>query len=111
MLEIALKRDFLSSNFETATELLGLPEDAFASDFTCAVSVLPWIPKTTGGVALRLFEFDSSIFYTPDQMDDPQKDKESEDFIVSIKLTNHVICLLFIFDCLLSQNTEMFSSY
>ncbi|CAE6221296.1 unnamed protein product [Arabidopsis arenosa] len=80
-LETALKRDFLSSNFETTSELLGLQEEALASDFTCGVNVLPWIPKTTGGVALRLFEFDSSIVYTPDQNNDPLKDKESENFV------------------------------
>lgn len=83
-LEAALKRDFLSSNFETTSELLGLQVEALANDFTCGVNVLPWIPKTTGGVALRLFEFDSSIVYTPDQNKDPLKDKESEDFVVSI---------------------------
>ncbi|CAA7017472.1 unnamed protein product [Microthlaspi erraticum] len=77
MLEVAVKRDFLSSNFETTSELLGLPEEALAGE----VNVLPWIPKTTGGVALRLFEFDSAIVYTPDQNNDPQKDKESEDFV------------------------------
>ncbi|XP_010481770.1 PREDICTED: homeobox-DDT domain protein RLT2-like [Camelina sativa] len=80
-LEVALKRDFLSSNFETTSELLGLPEEALASDSTCVVNVLPWIPKTTGGVALRLFEFDSAIVYTPDQNNDPLKDKESEDLV------------------------------
>ncbi|KAG2262034.1 hypothetical protein Bca52824_069113 [Brassica carinata] len=77
MLEVALKRDFLSSNFETTCELLDLSEEALVRD----VKVLPWIPKTTGGVALRLFELDSSIAYRPDQNKDPQKDKESEDFI------------------------------
>ncbi|KAG7612214.1 Homeobox domain [Arabidopsis suecica] len=80
-LEAALKRDFLSSNFETTSELLGLQEGALASDLTCGVNVLPWIPKTAGGVALRLFDFDSSIVYTPDQNNDPLKDKESEDFV------------------------------
>ncbi|XP_013597849.1 PREDICTED: uncharacterized protein LOC106305959 [Brassica oleracea var. oleracea] len=77
MLEVALKRDFLSSNFETTCELLDLSEEALLRD----VKVLPWTPKTTGGVALRLFELDSSIAYTPDQNKDPQKDKESEDFV------------------------------
>ncbi|KAJ0262642.1 Homeobox-DDT domain protein RLT2 [Hirschfeldia incana] len=77
MLEVALKRDFLSSDFETTCELLDLSEEAIVRD----VKVLPWIPKTTGGVALRLFELDSSIAYTPDQNKDPQKDKESEDFV------------------------------
>jgi hypothetical protein len=71
----------LSSNFETTSELLGLQEGALASDLTCGVNVLPWIPKTAGGVALRLFDFDSSIVYTPDQNNDPLKDKESEDFV------------------------------
>uniref|UniRef100_M4EY35 Homeobox domain-containing protein n=1 Tax=Brassica campestris TaxID=3711 RepID=M4EY35_BRACM len=77
MLEVALKKDFLSSNFETTCELLDLSEEALLRD----VKVVPWIPKTTGGVALRLFELDSSIAYTPDQNKDPQKDKESEDFV------------------------------
>uniref|UniRef100_A0A1J3DDS1 Uncharacterized protein n=1 Tax=Noccaea caerulescens TaxID=107243 RepID=A0A1J3DDS1_NOCCA len=77
MLEVAVKRDFLSSNFETTSELLGLPEEALAG----GVNVLPWIPKTTGGVALRLYELDSSVVYTPDQNNDPHKDKESEDFV------------------------------
>ncbi|ESQ44585.1 hypothetical protein EUTSA_v10003131mg [Eutrema salsugineum] len=47
-LEVALKRDFLSSNFETASELLGLPEESLASDLSCSGNVLPWVPKTTG---------------------------------------------------------------
>ncbi|XP_018483497.2 homeobox-DDT domain protein RLT2 isoform X2 [Raphanus sativus] len=76
MLEVAVKRDFLSSNFETTCELLDLSEGLVRD-----VKVLPWIPKTTGGVALRLCELDSSIAYTPDQNKDPQKDKESEDFV------------------------------
>ncbi|CAH2046509.1 unnamed protein product [Thlaspi arvense] len=81
-LEVALKREFLSPNFETTSELLDLPEEALAGDFACSGNVLPWLPKTTGGVALRLFEFDSSIVYTPDQNNDPQKeDKETEDFV------------------------------
>lgn len=84
MLEVALKKDFLSSNFETTCELLDLSEEALVRD----VKVVPWIPKTTGGVALRLFELDSSIAYTPDQNKDPQKDKESEDFVVSLYIYN-----------------------
>ncbi|CAN8267616.1 unnamed protein product [Cochlearia groenlandica] len=79
-LEVSLKKEFLASNFETTSELLG-EEEAPTCDITCAVNVLPWIPKTTGGVALRLFEFDSSIIYTPDQNNDPQKEKQSEDVV------------------------------
>lgn len=91
-----MKRDFLSSNFETTSELLGLPEEALAG----GVNVLPWIPKTTGGVALRLYEFDSSVVYTRDQNNDPHKDKESEDFVVSILHNNECsCCFLFLVSC------------
>ncbi|XP_038708176.1 homeobox-DDT domain protein RLT2-like isoform X2 [Tripterygium wilfordii] len=67
LLERAVKRDYLSSNFETTRGLLG--SSAFSdsapsySSFPEAVTVLPWLPRTTAAVALRLMEFDSSISY------------------------------------------------
>ncbi|XP_010556849.1 PREDICTED: homeobox-DDT domain protein RLT2-like isoform X2 [Tarenaya hassleriana] len=85
-LESALRRDYLSSDFETTSELLGFSEaehEARAAAGTSDPSVLPWIPKTTAAIALRLFELNGSIACTAIQKTDAHKDKKSEDFIVS----------------------------
>ena len=67
LLEGAIRRDFLSSNFETTTELLsyntpGVYTDNGASH-SGSVPVLPWMPDTSAAVALRLLDLDSSISY------------------------------------------------
>ncbi|KAJ8545489.1 hypothetical protein K7X08_018072 [Anisodus acutangulus] len=83
-LEGVIKRDYLSADYETAEELRGLcalsRNAACASTFPESVPQLPWIPQTTGAVALRLLELDASISY------DPQQKIEAE-------LKNKVDCL------------------
>ncbi|KAA8526340.1 hypothetical protein F0562_008457 [Nyssa sinensis] len=84
LLEGFIKRDFLSSNFETTNELLGsCTTNAAANNSPCPemVSVLPWVPQTTSAVALRLMELDSSIAYLLHQKVELQKDKGAVDFI------------------------------
>ncbi|KAG2318889.1 hypothetical protein Bca4012_054861 [Brassica carinata] len=58
-LESAIKKEYLSSNFVSAKELLGAA-DAHDSG---SVGVLPWIPMTVSAVALRLLDLDASIIY------------------------------------------------
>ncbi|XP_031487824.1 homeobox-DDT domain protein RLT2-like isoform X2 [Nymphaea colorata] len=84
MLEAAVKRDFLSQSFETAKELLGSAGHSYAPDGSFvpgSLTVLPWIPRTTAAVALRLLEFDASISYTMHQRLGAQRDKETEEFV------------------------------
>ncbi|XP_055805776.1 homeobox-DDT domain protein RLT1 [Solanum dulcamara] len=83
-LEGVIKRDYLSADYETAEELMGLcalsRKGACESTYPESVPQLPWIPQTTSAVALRLLELDSSISY------DPQQKTEAE-------LKNKVDCL------------------
>ncbi|KAF5481349.1 hypothetical protein F2P56_002009 [Juglans regia] len=78
-LEGAIKRDYLSSNFESTSDLLDSSDPSgFARDYSSGpktVPVLPWIPDTMAAVALRLMEFDSSISYMLEQQMDSQKDR------------------------------------
>lgn len=67
----------MSSNFETTRELLspsilsgGVGDDSTNLE---TVPVLPWIPKTTAAVALRLIEFDAAISYTLKQRAETHK--------------------------------------
>ncbi|KAD3068752.1 hypothetical protein R6Q59_017222 [Mikania micrantha] len=69
-LEIAIKRDYMSLEFETTEELLGTPglSELVASGLDSGlVLVLPWIPLTTAAVSMRLLELDSSISYISEQ--------------------------------------------
>jgi hypothetical protein len=79
LLEGAIKRDYLSSNFESTTELLDSSNPSgCATNYSFgpeAVLVLPWVPHTTAAVALRLIDFDASISYMLQQKVDSQKDK------------------------------------
>lgn len=70
MLECAIKRDFLLSNYETTNELLGIADQPAGFE---RVGVLPWIPQTTAALALRLVELDTSICYTQQQKEESQK--------------------------------------
>ncbi|KAJ9170905.1 hypothetical protein P3X46_018968 [Hevea brasiliensis] len=85
LLEGCIKRDYLSSNFETTSELLGSDKRSgfAANDYFRMekVTVLPWLPRTTAAVALRVMEFDSSISYTLHQKVESQKDRGNGDFI------------------------------
>ncbi|KAF9609028.1 hypothetical protein IFM89_012468 [Coptis chinensis] len=86
VLEGALKRDYLSSNFETTKELIGSSKtqryvaDGSYSALPGAVSVLPWVPQTSGAVALRLMELDTSISYMLQQKIESHKDSETGDY-------------------------------
>ncbi|XWS54133.1 hypothetical protein CRYUN_Cryun10bG0062400 [Craigia yunnanensis] len=85
LLESSITRDYLSSNFETTSELLS-PSNlsgSVADDSSNleAVPVLPWIPKTTAAVALRLIEFDAAISYTRKQSAETQRDKGAGEFM------------------------------
>ncbi|XP_075093081.1 homeobox-DDT domain protein RLT2 isoform X2 [Nicotiana tabacum] len=76
LLEDSIKREYLMSDYETTTELLG----AVSNSNLDRMAVLPWVPHTTSAVALRLMELDSSLCYTQRQKADSLKDKESANF-------------------------------
>lgn len=88
VLEGAIKRDYLSSNFETTTELLNSTTQDFANQNSVGGSgsptVLPWVPDTTAAVALRLLDFDSSISYTLHPKLGSNKERDAGDFMVSL---------------------------
>ncbi|KAI5590901.1 hypothetical protein BDE02_04G041800 [Populus trichocarpa] len=77
--ESAIKRERLSSNFETTKELLGPSASSGSAARDSAslgsVSLLPWMPKTSAAVALRLFELDASIIYVKNEKPEPSTDK------------------------------------
>ncbi|KAJ6738207.1 HOMEOBOX-DDT DOMAIN PROTEIN RLT2 [Salix koriyanagi] len=77
--ESAIKRQRLSSNFETTKELLGSSVSSGSAAHDSAslgsVSLLPWIPKTSAAMALRLFELDASIIYVKNEKPEPSTDK------------------------------------
>ncbi|XP_022720447.1 homeobox-DDT domain protein RLT1-like isoform X2 [Durio zibethinus] len=77
-LESAIKRDHLSSNFETTNELLG---SILLSERDSTDSVLPWIPQTTAAVALRLLELDASLMYVKREKAEPYENKEARAYI------------------------------
>ncbi|CAA0816207.1 Homeodomain-like transcriptional regulator [Striga hermonthica] len=81
LLEDGIKREFLSANYETTSEILtssGAAGNCVKTLFMPKeVAVLPWIPRTTPAVALRLMELDLSIYYTLDQKAAHEKEKES----------------------------------
>ncbi|WCJ30914.1 Homeobox-DDT domain protein RLT2 [Euphorbia peplus] len=84
LLEGSMKRDYLSSNFETTSELLGSDDLSRSADYDICrmqkVPVLPWLPRTTAAVALRVLELDSSIWYTLDQKAESLKERGNGDF-------------------------------
>ncbi|KAI4322719.1 hypothetical protein L6164_022386 [Bauhinia variegata] len=86
VLESAIKREHLASNYETTSELLGsrsssgcLVKDTIGAG---GIRVLPWVPRTTAAVALRFMELDASIFYTLQQKLESEKDKKIKDVVV-----------------------------
>ncbi|XP_054812653.1 homeobox-DDT domain protein RLT2 isoform X2 [Prosopis cineraria] len=84
ILESAIKRDYLVSNFKTTGELLGsIFSSGFQSDSVGAerIPVLPWVPHTTAAVALRLMELDISLFYSLEQKLESEKDKTNENIM------------------------------
>ncbi|XP_065874939.1 homeobox-DDT domain protein RLT2 [Euphorbia lathyris] len=84
LLEGSTKRDYMSSNFETTSELLGSDDLSRSAvyDFSRMqkVPVLPWLPRTTAAVALRVLELDSSIWYTLHQKAESLKERGNGDF-------------------------------
>ncbi|KAI4341103.1 hypothetical protein MLD38_025869 [Melastoma candidum] len=82
LLESAIQRDYLSLTFETTNELLRIPTSPSTSPGFLAnfedVPILPWIPKTTAAVALRVLQLDSAITYSPNQELDDMADDRSE---------------------------------
>ncbi|XP_042484984.1 homeobox-DDT domain protein RLT2-like, partial [Macadamia integrifolia] len=108
LLESCIKRDCLSSNFETTKELLASCTSAeYVVDdclsFPGSVVVLPWVPQTTAAVALRLVEIDSSISYIMHQKVESQKDKEAGEYI---KLPSRYTIVKNIQDVELAETTE-----
>lgn len=87
-LEGVIKREFLSSDFETTTELLGALRESDGS-----VPQLPWIPQTTAAVALRLLEIDSSIFNTPNHKSEKDNAAEVEPLTVESSLLSLIVGL------------------
>lgn len=90
LLEGAIRRDFLSSNFKSTSELMAFDNVVGlvvkdASDCS-GVSVLPWIPHTTSAVALRLMELDSAIYYVPSKKKGNEQDTEGGQVTVSTEL-------------------------
>lgn len=95
-LEGAIKREYLASNYETTSELLGS-----VSSSGCPTSdtigdermpVLPWVPYTTAAVALRLMELDACIFYTSQQKLESEKDKKIGIVMVSFLCSSTFLC-------------------
>jgi hypothetical protein len=80
-----MKRDYLSSNYETSSELLRSSDPSGCAAYfnTETVPVLPWLPQTTAAVALRVIEFDASISYMLHQKPEAHKDRSTRSFIVS----------------------------
>lgn len=85
LLEVAIKQEFLSPNFETTAELLSstreIPSNIFYAN-SGSVPVLPWVPDTSAAVALRLLDLDSSISYILQRQMKSHKVKEG-DYLVS----------------------------
>ncbi|XP_044461599.1 homeobox-DDT domain protein RLT1-like isoform X2 [Mangifera indica] len=77
--ESGIKRQHLSSNFETTNELLG---SSVLSANAGPVPILPWIPKTTAAVALRLLDLDASIMYVKPEKAEPLEYKEVREYVL-----------------------------
>lgn len=95
MLEGCIKRDFLLSDYETTSELLvSIDSTGSKTHGTLtpeAVPVLPWLPRTTSSVALRLMELDSSICYLLSQKEESKKENGYSDLMVCILLCVHIL--------------------
>ncbi|KAJ4847083.1 hypothetical protein Tsubulata_040919 [Turnera subulata] len=88
LLEAGVKRDYLSANYETTSELLNSSDSYRLSantSNTAAVPVLPWIPRTVAAVALRVLEFDASVSYKLHQKVESQKDRSPGDSLLPSK--------------------------
>uniref|UniRef100_A0A0D9WJQ0 Homeobox domain-containing protein n=1 Tax=Leersia perrieri TaxID=77586 RepID=A0A0D9WJQ0_9ORYZ len=85
ILEGAIRRNFLSSDFEITTELLNSNTQDSASQNIAGRSgsadVLPWVPDTIAAVALRLLDLDSAISYTLQQKVVSNKERGAGEFM------------------------------
>ncbi|XP_023003779.1 homeobox-DDT domain protein RLT1-like isoform X1 [Cucurbita maxima] len=80
LFESVIKRDFLKSDFTTTDEHLSscsISRNVIhdAADVG-SVLTLPWIPRTSAAVALRLCEIDVSIYYIGCEKPEPDQYKE-----------------------------------
>ncbi|KQK04896.1 homeobox-DDT domain protein RLT2 isoform X2 [Brachypodium distachyon] len=84
VLEGAIRRNYLSSNFKTTAELLNSMAQDNSNQNSVARSgsadVLPWVPNTTAAVTLRLLDLDSALSCTLDQKAGLNKEQEWGDF-------------------------------
>ncbi|CAL0333845.1 unnamed protein product [Lupinus luteus] len=77
LLEDAINKEYLASNYETNREMLGsfsssqCPTNDSIGDER--IPVLPWVPYTTAAVTLRLMELDACIFYALQQKVESEK--------------------------------------
>lgn len=77
VLESAVKRDYLSLNFETSKDLLRLCKNSVVEFVNREhVTLLPWIPLTISAVSLRLLELDDSIAYIKQEKEEDVYIKE-----------------------------------
>lgn len=111
LLEAAIKRDHLSSEFETTSKLLNLNTQDNPSQnhvgLSGSAAVLPWVPDTTAAIALRMLDLDSAVSYMQNQ----KMERNGGDFMVSFHVRPQSFCALVIICtrcCSLSVN---FSGY
>ncbi|XP_017222566.1 homeobox-DDT domain protein RLT1 isoform X2 [Daucus carota subsp. sativus] len=87
--EGGIKRDWLASDFETTTELNSCAfPGKIVTQSDKSVAQLPWLPRTSAAVALRLFELDSSIFYSEHQKAEAYSMTEIAKFELPTKFAN-----------------------
>jgi hypothetical protein len=81
VLEGAIRRDRLSSDFETTSECLNSQDVAPQNPLLPAgcASVLPWVPDTTAAVMVRMLDLDSAVLYTQNQ----KEERDGGGFMVS----------------------------
>lgn len=97
--EGGIKRDWLTSDFETTTELNSCTfPGKIMTQSDESVPWLPWIPRTSAAVALRLFELDTSIFYNQHQKAEAHKMEEAGKFEVEFFNLLYYICDKYIYN-------------
>ncbi|XP_057792549.1 homeobox-DDT domain protein RLT2-like isoform X1 [Salvia miltiorrhiza] len=76
LLEDSIKREFLSVNYETSSEILSSSKVVGCSSRPGVVPIPPWMPLTAPAVALRLMDLDASIYYTYEHEETCEKNGE-----------------------------------
>jgi hypothetical protein len=82
LLEGAIRRDYLSSDFETSNELLNSKTQDMPSQSPfglSGISVLPWVPDTIAAVTLRMLDLDYAVSYIKNE----KKERDGGDSVVS----------------------------